>query len=109
MDSFSRSRDEGNLLELHPTMKPVALVADAIMDCTSRLDIVLDPFLDSGTTVMAAERTGREGYGIELDPQRVDTIVRRWQTFTRQSATLERSARLGKTEFAQVRSIRILP
>jgi len=87
VNSFSRSTDEGNLLELHPTVKPVALVADAIMDCTSRRDIVLDPFLGSGTTVIAAERTGRVCFGIELDAQYVDTIVRRWQAFTGLSAT----------------------
>jgi DNA modification methylase len=89
---LSRSTEAGNL-ELHPSVKPVALVADAIMDCTSRRDIVLDPFLGSGTTVIAAERTGRVCYGIELDPQYVDTIVRRWQAFTEQSATLESSGR----------------
>jgi DNA modification methylase len=87
LNSFSRRTDEGNLLALHPTVKPVALVADAIMDCTSRRDIVLDPFLGSGTTVISAERTGRVCYGIELDAQYVDTIVRRWQKFTGLSAT----------------------
>ena len=55
--SFGRSISEGNLLELHPTVKPVALVADAILDCSARGEIVLDPFLGSGTTVIAAERT----------------------------------------------------
>jgi DNA modification methylase len=55
VNSFSRTTEEGNLLELHPTVKPVALVADAIMDCSARGDIVLDPFLGSGTTVIAAE------------------------------------------------------
>ena len=78
--------EEGNLLALHPTVKPVALVADAIMDCTERGEIVLDGFLGSGTTVIAAERTGRHCYGLELDPLYVDTIVRRWQAFTRGSA-----------------------
>jgi DNA modification methylase len=88
VNSFSRSATgEGNLLELHPTVKPVALVADAIMDCTSRRDIVLDPFLGSGSTVIAAERTGRVCFGIELDARYVDTIVRRWQRFTGLSAT----------------------
>ena len=86
VNSFSRSTEEGNLLELHPTVKPVALVADAIMDCTTRGDIVLDPFLGSGTTVIAAERTGRTCHGIELDPAYVDTIIRRWQSFTGLSA-----------------------
>jgi DNA modification methylase len=93
VNSFSRRTDEGNLLALHPTVKPVALVADAIMDCTSRRDIVLDPFLGSGTTVIAAERTGRTCYGMELDPLYVDTIVRRWQKFTGLSAKHAASGR----------------
>jgi DNA modification methylase len=84
--SFSKSGDEGNLLAHHPTVKPVALVADAIMDCTARGDIVLDAFLGSGTTVVAAERTGRRCHGLEIDPLYVDMIVRRWQAFTRQRA-----------------------
>jgi DNA modification methylase len=85
-NSFSRSGDEGNLLALHPTVKPAALVGDAIMDCTERGAIVLDSFLGSGTTVIAAERTGRRCYGLEIDPRYVDTIVRRWQAFTRDVA-----------------------
>jgi len=60
----------------------VVLVADAIMDCTARGELVLDGFLGSGTTVIAAERVGRNCYGLELDPLYVDTIVRRWQAFT---------------------------
>jgi DNA modification methylase len=82
VNSFGRTTDEGNLLALHPTVKPVALVADAILDCSARGDIVLDPFLGSGTTVMAAERVGRRCYGIELDPIYVDTTILRWQAFT---------------------------
>ena len=62
------------------------LVADAILDCTARGDIVLDGFLGSGTTVIAAERTGRRCYGVEIDPRYVDTIVRRWQAYTGESA-----------------------
>lgn len=85
-NSFSRSSDEGRLSALHPTVKPAALVADAIMDCTDRHDVVLDAFLGSGTTVIAAERTGRRCYGIEIDPSYVDIIVRRWQSFTRGAA-----------------------
>jgi DNA modification methylase len=81
-NSFSRNSSEGDLLALHPTVKPVALVADAILDCSARGDLVLDPFLGSGTTVIAAERTGRICYGLELDPIYVDTVVRRWQRFT---------------------------
>src|SRR5260370_33745355 len=80
VNSFSRKTEEGNLLDLHPTVKPAALVADAILDCTARGDIVLDGFLGSGTTVIAAERTGRRCYGNELDPAYVDTIIHRWQT-----------------------------
>jgi hypothetical protein len=86
VNSFSRCGTEGNLLALHPTVKPVAMVADAILDCTSRGDIVLDAFLGSGTTVIAAERTGRRCFGLELDPAYVDTIIRRWQTLTGESA-----------------------
>jgi DNA modification methylase len=85
-NSLSRRGAEGNLLALHPTVKPVAMVADAILDCSARGDIVLDGFLGSGTTVIAAERTGRRCYGIELDPAYVDTIVRRWQALTGGSA-----------------------
>lgn len=82
-----------NLLELHPTVKPVALVADAIMDVSARGEIVLDSFLGSGTTLIAAERTGRICYGMELDPLYVDTIIRRWQKFTGLSAAHADSGR----------------
>ena len=93
-NSFARCGAEGNLSALHPTVKPVAMVADAILDCSARGDILLDGFLGSGTTVIAAERTGRRCYGLELDPAYVDTIVRRWQTFTGGSA---RHAVSGRT------------
>ena len=72
---------------MHPTTKPVALVADALMDSTARGDIVLDPFLGSGTTLIGFERAGRVCFGIEIDPLYVDTIIRRWQSFTGLSAT----------------------
>jgi DNA modification methylase len=85
-NSFSRSDTEGNLLALHPTPKPVALIADAIKDCTARGDLVLDPFLGSGTAVIAAERSRRRCYGLELDPLYVDTIIRRWQRQTKLDA-----------------------
>jgi DNA modification methylase len=81
-NSFGRQSEEGDLHTLHPTVKPAALVADAIMDVSARGEVVLDLFLGSGTTVVAAERTGRICYGLELDPGYVDTIVRRWQRFT---------------------------
>jgi DNA modification methylase len=92
-NSLSRGTEEGRLSGLHPTIKPVELVADTILDCTARRDIVLDPFLGSGTTIIAAERTGRKCYGIELDPVYVDTIVRRWQNFTGLSAVHGTSGR----------------
>jgi DNA modification methylase len=82
----SHSGDEGSLLALHPTPKPVALIVDAIKDCTARGDLVLDPFLGSGTAVIAAERSGRRCYGLELDPIYVDTIIRRWQRQTKLDA-----------------------
>lgn len=84
--ALSHSHGEGNLLALHPTPKPVALVADAILDCSGRGEIVLDSFLGSGTTLMAAERTGRRCYGMEIDPRYVDTIIRRWQSYAGESA-----------------------
>lgn len=65
-------------LAAHPTVKPIMLVADAIKDCTRRNDIVIDPFMGSGTTILVAERVGRRAYGIEIDPFYVDTAVRRW-------------------------------
>jgi DNA modification methylase len=79
---FGRASEEGHLAALHPTIKPVAMVADAILDSSRRGDIVLDCFLGSGTTLMAAERTGRQCRGLELDPLYVDAIVRRWQAYT---------------------------
>ena len=83
-------RDE---LELHPTVKPAALVADAIKDCSRRGDIVLDPFVGSGTTIIAAERTGRCAYAMEIDPHYCDVTVRRWQTFTGKTAVLASTRR----------------
>ena len=73
-------------LRYHPTVKPIALVADAMKDCTRRGDIVLDTFAGSGTTVMAAERVGRCARVMEIEPRFVDLIVRRWQAFTRRDA-----------------------
>jgi DNA modification methylase len=85
-NTFSRSGPDGDLLALHPTPKPVALIADAIKDSTARGALVLDPFLGSGTAVIAAERTGRVCYGVELDPLYVDALIRRWQRHTKREA-----------------------
>src|SRR5262249_18885377 len=73
-------------LELHPTAKPVALIADLIRDCSKRNGIILDPFGGSGTTILAAQRTGRIARLIELDPLYVDVSVRRWQKITGRTA-----------------------
>lgn len=73
-------------LALHPTVKPVAMVADAIKDCSRRNGIILDPFVGSGTIFIAAGRTGRRAYGLELDPMYVDTAIRRWQRETGEAA-----------------------
>jgi hypothetical protein len=73
---------------MHPTVKPVGLVADAIRDCSRRNDLVLDPFAGSGTTLIAAERTGRRARALEIDPGYVDIAVRRWQSYTGKQAKL---------------------
>ncbi len=82
----TEGRRGNNLLALHPTAKPVTMVMDAILDCSNRGDIVLDSFLGSGTTLLAAERTGRLCCGLELDPFYVDTTIRRWQNLTGRDA-----------------------
>jgi DNA modification methylase len=99
-NSFARSGPKKQL-ESHPTVKPIALVADAILDCTKRNDIVLDPYVGSGTTILAAERTGRRCHAIEIDGRYVDTAIKRWERLTKQEAKDIR----GKT-FAQTRSER---
>lgn len=76
-------------LAMHPTVKPVALIADAIRDCSRRGEIVLDGFGGSGSTLIAAEKTGRAARLIEYDPLYCDTIIRRWEKYTGKRATLE--------------------
>jgi DNA modification methylase len=75
-------------LAMHPTVKPVAMIADAIRDCSRRGEVVLDAFGGSGSTLIAAEKTGRSARLIEFDPLYCDTIVRRWEQFTGKRATL---------------------
>ena len=101
INSFGKDREAE--LALHPTVKPVKLVADAILDCSKRGGIVLDPFAGSGTTLIAAEKTGRRGYGIELDPRYCDVIVRRLAAAAKVEAT---HAATGKafTEIEQERA-----
>src|SRR6185312_11082464 len=84
VNTFSRTRMHD--LTDHPTVKPLALVIDAIRDCSKRGGIVLDPFSGSGTTFLAAEKTGRIGRALELDPLYVDAAIRRWQALTGKAA-----------------------
>lgn len=77
-NTFGRDRD--TILALHPTVKPVAMVMDALRDCSRRGGIVLDPFAGSGTTMIAAQRTGRRARLMEIDPLYCDVIIKRWQT-----------------------------
>jgi len=83
---FGRAGKEGDLAAIHPTVKPVGMIADALKDASSKGDKVLDRFLGSGTTLIAAERTGRVCYSMEIDPIYVDAAVRRWQSHTGESA-----------------------
>jgi DNA modification methylase len=80
MNTFGAERDQ--LLAAHPTVKPVALVQDAILDCSNRGGIVLDGFAGSGTTFIAAERVGRRCYGLEIEPKYADLILRRYRSAT---------------------------
>jgi DNA modification methylase len=77
VNSFGKTRDKD--LADHPTVKPIAMVAAAIQDCSDRGAIVLDAFTGSGTTLLAAHKTGRHGYGLELDPRYVDVTLKRFQ------------------------------
>jgi DNA modification methylase len=85
--NFSAQRKSD--LAAHPTPKPVELVADALRDVSGPGSIVIDPFLGSGTTLIAAEKTGRIAYGMELDPRFCDVVVRRWQRYAGKTAVLE--------------------
>jgi len=93
-NAFLKSSEEADLIGQHPTPKPVALVADALLDVTARRDLVLDGFLGSGSTLMACGRIGRRCRGIELDPLYVDLTIRRWRRMTGETAIRERD---GKT------------
>jgi hypothetical protein len=88
MSSFGRGRDE--LRGMHPTTKPVSMIADALRDVTKRGEVVLDTFAGSGSVLMAAQETGRICRCVELDPLYVDVAVRRWQNATgREAVRLE--------------------
>ena len=110
MNSFGSNRNAD--MQLHPTVKPVAMIADAIKDVSKRNGIVLDLFGGSGSTLIAAHKTGRRGYLCELDPIYCDRILRRWQIIAKDDVILEgtgqtfadvqkeRAARCGKDEAA---------
>jgi hypothetical protein len=100
VNSFGSDRSD---LGLHPTVKPVAMVADAIRDCSHRKGIVLDAFVGSGTTLIAAEKTGRRGYGIEIDPAYCDVAIRRLRAVCGLEALLEGTGQ----SFAEVEAGRI--
>jgi DNA modification methylase len=103
VNSFRAGRmDE---LRSHPTAKPVALIADAIKDCTRRGDVVLDTFSGSGSTIMAAERVGRHARALEIEPRFVDVAIRRWQAFTgRDAFHAESGLSFDEIEAASARS-----
>ena len=88
ISSVGATRDEE--LKMHPTVKPVAMIADAIKDCSRRADLILDCFAGSGSTLIAAEKTGRHAMLVEYDPTYCDTIVRRWQGHIGKQAVHER-------------------
>jgi DNA modification methylase len=92
-------------LSIHPTVKPVALVADAMRDCSRRGQIVFDPFMGSGTTILAAEKVGRRAYGLEIDPLYIDAAVKRWQDFTNRDAILKATGQ----PFDEVATARLTP
>jgi DNA modification methylase len=86
VNTFGKGRMDA--LAAHPTVKPIALVADALLDCTARGDRVLDQFSGAGTTILAAEKVGRIAAGIEYEPGYVDVAIKRWQAFTKLEAIL---------------------
>jgi DNA modification methylase len=89
-------------LAMHPTVKPVSLLADAMLDCSNRGDVILDPFAGSGSTIIAAERTGRRARVIELEPKYVDVAIIRWQTLTgREAVNAETALTFAATQKAQ--------
>lgn len=98
-----RHSDEGDLLKLHVTPKPVRMIADAILDVSARGDIVIDAFLGSGTSIIAAERVGRRCFGVEIDPHFADIIIRR---FERHSGEAAIHVATGKT-FAEIAAERL--
>src|SRR5262249_31704568 len=98
-------RERAAELVMHPTVKPVALVSDAIRGCSRRGGLVLDPFAGSGTVVIAAERTGRKARVIQIDPAHCDLIVKGWQDSTGKRVTHGRTG-VELDDLSQVRAQR---
>ena len=73
-------------MTLHPTPRPVAMLMDIFLDCSKRGNIVMEPFIGSGTAVLAAEKTGRRCYGIDMEPRYIDLAIRRWENLTGKQA-----------------------
>jgi DNA modification methylase len=99
MNTPGKARDAE--LAMHPTVKPVAMIADALRDCSRRREIVLDGFGGSGSTLIAAEKTGRFARLIEYDPLYCDTIIARWETFAGKRATLAKSGQSSEDVAAE--------
>jgi DNA modification methylase len=87
-------------LKMHPTLKPVALIADAMRDCSRRGSIILDAFAGAGSTIMAAEQIGRRAFCMEIEPRYVDVAIRRWQRVTGRDAILESTRQAFEEVFA---------
>ena len=92
----------GEALKLHPTIKPVRLIEEAILDCSRRGEVVLDPFLGSGSTLIACEKTQRVCAGIELATQYIDVAIARWQQWTGRHAILAQTSQTH-SELAEIR------
>jgi DNA modification methylase len=90
-------------LKMHPTVKPVALIADVMRDCSRRGSIILDAFAGAGTTIIAAEQIGRRAFCIEIDARFVDVAVRRWQQATGKDAILEATGQTFEEALASPR------
>jgi DNA modification methylase len=103
VNTFGRGRMDA--IAAHPTVKPTALVADALLDCTSRGDVVLDQCSGSGTIFLAADKVGRIAHGLEIEPRYVDAAILRWQQLTKLEATLEGDGR----SFEEVKQARAKP
>lgn len=92
-----QSADGEGTPDMHPTIKPVSMIVDACLDCSSRGETVLDLFGGSGSTVIACEKTGRKARVMEIDPKYCDVIVKRWQDFTGKQAIHEGTGKTFKT------------